>query len=70
MKVEQIKSNILSTIDCTVQVMVIEIPSLHRVGAMTEIKAFVVVEGGTVSVKKKLLTIQIFFMDGNYDVTE
>ena len=49
---EQIKSNILSTIDCTVQVMVVEIPSLHRVGAMTEIKVFVVVEGGTVPVKK------------------
>ena len=49
--------------------MAAEIPSLHRVGAMTEMKAFAVVEGGTVPVKKKLLTIQIFFMDGNYDVT-
>ena len=53
LEVEQIKSNILSTIDCTVQVMLVEIPSLHWLVAIrTEIKAFDVVEGGTAPVKK------------------
>jgi len=41
-------AKVVSTIDCTVQVMAVEIPSLHRVGAITEMKAFAVVEGGTV----------------------
>ena len=64
----KIKSNILSTVDCTVQFMVVKTPPLHRVGAVAEIKAFVVKEGSTLPVKKSLSNIRILFVDGTYDV--